>query len=65
MRKPSARDLRMDGKIGQQRYNNEVKKFYIWHKIEERMNKLMTNIQFQCTTEHAKEWEEIDALQMK
>eukprot|EP00957_Ditylum_brightwellii_P177591 13527132-Ditylum_brightwellii.AAC.1 len=65
MRKPLARDLRMDNKIGQQRYNNEVKKFYIRHKIEERMNKLIANIQFPCTTEHAKEWEEIDALRMK
>ena len=41
MRKPSARDLRMDDEIGQQRYNNEVRKFYIRHKIEKRMNKLM------------------------
>eukprot|EP00957_Ditylum_brightwellii_P142692 10872094-Ditylum_brightwellii.AAC.1 len=65
MRKPSARDLRMDDKIGQQRYNNEVKKFCIRHKIEEGMNKLMASIQFPCTTERTKEWEEIDALRMK
>eukprot|EP00957_Ditylum_brightwellii_P052207 3958849-Ditylum_brightwellii.AAC.1 len=29
------------------------------------MNKLMANIRFPCIAEHAKEWEEIDALQMK
>eukprot|EP00957_Ditylum_brightwellii_P139442 10627558-Ditylum_brightwellii.AAC.1 len=29
------------------------------------MNKLMSNLQFPCTTVQAKEWEEIDALQMK
>eukprot|EP00957_Ditylum_brightwellii_P122101 9312106-Ditylum_brightwellii.AAC.2 len=65
MRKPAARDLRMDDEIGQKIYNKEVKKFYIRHNIEERMSKLMANIQFPCTTEQAKEWEEIDALQMK
>eukprot|EP00957_Ditylum_brightwellii_P007210 547758-Ditylum_brightwellii.AAC.1 len=42
-----------------------MKKFYIRHKIPERMNNLMSNIQFQCTPEQAKEWEEIDVLMMK
>eukprot|EP00957_Ditylum_brightwellii_P024491 1848396-Ditylum_brightwellii.AAC.1 len=65
MRKPSARDLNLDDEIGQQRYSNKVRKFYIRHKIEERMNKLMANIWFSCIAEHAKEWEEINALQMK
>eukprot|EP00957_Ditylum_brightwellii_P198404 15119392-Ditylum_brightwellii.AAC.1 len=65
MRKPSARHLRMDDEIGQQRYNNEVRKFYIRHKIEEKMNKLMANIRFPYISEHTKEWEEIDALWMK
>eukprot|EP00957_Ditylum_brightwellii_P003924 298933-Ditylum_brightwellii.AAC.1 len=37
MRKPAARDLRMDNEIGQRRCNKEVKNFYIRHYIEERM----------------------------
>eukprot|EP00957_Ditylum_brightwellii_P183481 13976268-Ditylum_brightwellii.AAC.1 len=65
MRRPAARVLRMDDKIGQNCYNTTLKQFYTRHNIEERMNKLVSNIQFPYTPAQAEEWEEIDALRMK
>eukprot|EP00957_Ditylum_brightwellii_P188166 14325014-Ditylum_brightwellii.AAC.1 len=65
MRRPEARVLMMDDEIRQKHYNTTLKKLYARHNIEERMNKLMSNIQFPCTPAQTEEWEEIDALRMK
>ena len=64
MRRPAARNLRMDGTKGQRIYNSTSNKFLKHHKVKERFEKLNESASYPPTPEQCLEYESLDKLRV-